>query len=544
MIGIAATVRDVCKLAVAVILLIVSPVRTAEPLAKALPSSRPNILIILADDLGYGDVQCYNSQRGKIPTPNIDRLAAEGMRFMDGHSSSGVCSPSRYALLTGRYHWRSRLQQGIVPVWGAPLIAPDRLTVAGLATQYGYRTGCVGKWHLGRDWPITQEQREHFTGFGGKAGGGGEVSATITDAHRATWRYVFSRHIPGGPTTRGFDEYFGTDVPNWPPYCFIENDRTVGIPSELLPAEKLATNQASLQGPALQGWQLETILPTLGDRASDFIRRQAAAKQPFLLYLPLTSPHTPLAVNEQWLGKSGLNLYADFVMETDAIVGRVLEALRESGAADNTLVLFTSDNGCAPYIGVDELESKGHFPSGPLRGYKGAVFEGGHRVPFVVRWPGVVRPGAVCGHLVHQADLIATLADILGRKLPDNAGEDSFSLLPLLKGGDKPVREHAVSCASSGVPGLRRGPWKLVLEQDPKAKTDVQLYNLDNEIGETTNLAVGKPELVAEMRALMEKVVTEGRSTPGAKQKNDVEVRRYPVVKAAQEKATLKQERK
>ncbi|MEK7752327.1 MAG: sulfatase-like hydrolase/transferase, partial [Acidobacteriota bacterium] len=337
------------------ILLIVSPVRAAEPLAKALPSSRPNILIILADDLGYGDVQCYNSQRGKIPTPNIDRLAAEGMRFMDGHSSSGVCSPSRYALLTGRYHWRSRLQQGIVPVWGAPLIAPDRLTVAGLAKEYGYRTGCIGKWHLGRDWPITQEQRKHFTGFGGKAGGGGEVSATITDAHRATWRNVFSRPIPGGPTTRGFDEYFGTDVPNWPPYCFIENDRTVGIPSELLPAEKLATNQASLQGSALQGWQLETILPTLGGRATDFIRRQAAAKQPFLLYLPLTSPHTPLAVNEQWLGKSGLNLYADFVMETDAIVGRVLEALRESGVAENTLVLFTSDNGCAPYIGVDEL---------------------------------------------------------------------------------------------------------------------------------------------------------------------------------------------
>jgi len=531
-------------MAIAVILLIVSPVRTAEPLAKALPSSRPNILIILADDLGYGDVQCYNSQRGKIPTPSMDRLASEGMRFIDGHSSSGVCSPSRYALLTGRYHWRSRLQQGIVPVWGAPLLAPDRLTVAGLATRYGYRTACIGKWHLGRDWPITQEQREHFTGLGGKAGGGGEVSATITDAHRATWKDVFSRPIPGGPTTRGFDEYFGTDVPNWPPYCFIEDDRTVGIPSELLPTEKLATNQASLQGPALTGWQLETILPTLGGRATDFIRRQAAAKQPFLLYLPLTSPHTPLAVNEQWLGKSGLNLYADFVMETDAIVGRVLEALRESGAADNTLVLFTSDNGCAPYIGVDELESKGHFPSGPLRGYKGAVFEGGHRVPFIVRWPGVVKPGTVCGHLVHQADLIATLAEILGKKLPDNAGEDSFSLLPLLKGGDKPVREHAVSCASSGVPGLRRGPWKLILEQDPKAKTEVQLYHLDDDIGEKTNLAPEKPELVAEMRALMDRLVADGRSTPGARQRNDVEVRRYPVVKAAQKKATLKQERK
>jgi arylsulfatase A-like enzyme len=544
MTGIAAAVRDAGTIGVVAVLLAIGPLRAAESPAKALPSSRPNILIILADDLGYGDVQCYNPQRGRIPTPHMDRLAAEGMRFTDGHSSSGVCSPSRYALLTGRYHWRTRLQQGIVPVWGSPLVAPDRLTVAGLAKQHGYRTACIGKWHLGRDWPITKEQREYFTGFGGMAGGGGDVSTTVSDAHRATWRDVFSRPIPGGPTTRGFDEYFGTDVPNWPPYCFIENDRTVGIPSELLSPDKLRTNQASLQGPALRDWQLEAILPTLGDRATEFIRRQAAARQPFLLYLPLTSPHTPLAVNKGWLGKSDLNLYADLVMETDAIVGRVLEALRESGAAQNTIVLFTSDNGCAPYIGVEELESKGHFPSGPLRGYKGAVFEGGHRVPFIVRWPGAVKPGSVCGQLVHQADLIATLAEILGAKLPDDAGEDSFSLLPLLKGGDKPVREHAVSCASSGVPGLRRGSWKLILEWDPKAKTGVQLYNLDDDIGEKTNLAAGKPELVAEMRALMERLVTDGRSTAGAKQKNDVEVFRYPVAEAARKKASSKQERK
>ncbi len=541
---IAVTIRVVGTIVTAVVLLMVSPVQADQSSARALPAAPPNILIILADDLGYGDVQCYNPQRGKIPTPNMDRLAREGMRFTDAHSSSGVCSPSRYALLTGRYHWRTRLQQGIVDVWGAPLIAPDRLTVAGLAKQHGYRTACIGKWHLGRDWPITEPQRKYFTGFGGQAGGGGQVSTNATEAHRAVWREVFSQPIPGGPTTRGFDEYFGTDVPNWPPYCFIENDRTVGIPSELLPAEKLATNQASLQGPALRDWQLEPILPTLADRAVAFIRLQAKAKQPFLLYLPLTSPHTPLAVTEQWLGKSGLNLYADFVMETDAMVGRVLEALRESGAAENTIVLFTSDNGCAPYIGAAELESKGHFPSGPLRGYKGDVFEGGHRIPFVVRWPGVVKPGAVCGRLVHEADLIATIADILSTKLPDNAGEDSFSLLPLLKGEDQPVREHAVSCASSGVPGLRRGPWKLILARDPKAKTEVQLYNLDDDIGERTNLAAEKPEIVTEMRALMERLITEGRSTPGAKQKNDVEVRRYPVAEVAKKNAASKQEKK
>jgi arylsulfatase A len=431
-----------------------------------------------------------------------------------------------------------------VGVWGTPLIAPDRLTVASLAKQHGYHTACIGKWHLGRDWPITEPQRKYFTGFGGQAGGGGQVSTTVTEEHRTVWREVFSQPIPGGPTMRGFDEYFGTDVPNWPPYCFIENDRTVGIPSELLPAEKLRTNQASLQGPALRGWQLEPILPTLADRAADFIRHEAKAGQPFLLYLPLTSPHTPLAVTKPWLGKSALNLYADFVMETDAMVGCVLKALRESGAAENTVVFLTSDNGCAPYIGAKELESKGHFPSGPLRGYKGDVFEGGHRIPFIVRWPGVVKPGAVCGQLVHQADLIATVAEILSTKLPDNAGEDSFSLLPLLRGAEKPVREHAVSCASSGVPGLRYGPWKLILARDPKAKAEVQLYNLDDDIGEKTNLAAERPKIVVEMRALMEKLITEGRSTPGAKLKNDVEVRRYPVAETTKKKAVSKQEKK
>jgi arylsulfatase A len=303
-------------------------------------------------------------------------------------------------------------------------------------------------------------------------------------------------------------------------------------------------NQASIQGPALADWQLEDILPTLADRVVEFIHRQAKARQPFLLYLPLTSPHTPLAVNKQWRDKSGLTVYADFVMETDAVVGRVLEALQESGAAGNTLVFFTSDNGCAPYIGVKELEAMGHFPSGPLRGYKGDVFEGGHREPFIVRWPGVVRPGTVCGQLAHQADIIATVAEVLGARLPDNAGEDSFSLLPLLRGRDEPVRPTAVSCASSGVPGLRRGPWKLILQPDPKAKTDVQLYNLDDDLGETTNLAAEKPELVAQMRALMEKLITEGRSTPGPKQKNDVTVRRYPVAQAAQKKAKSRQEKK
>ena len=221
--------------------------------------------------------------------------------------------------------------------------------------------------------------------------------------HRAAWNEVFSQAIGGGPVTCGFDLYFGTDVPNWPPYCFIENNRTAGIPSEFLPPELLRENQASIQGPALQGWSLEPILPTLGDRAVDFVQRQAASAEPFLLYLPLTAPHTPLAVSDPWKGKSGLNAYADFVMETDAIVGRVLDALQAGGVADRTLVVFTSDNGCRAYIGLEELERKGHHPSGPLRGYKSDAWEGGHRVPFVVRWPRVVRPGGCVTGSSHRS---------------------------------------------------------------------------------------------------------------------------------------------
>ncbi len=487
--------------------------------------ARPNIVVILADDLGYGDVQCYNPQRGKIATPHLDRLAAQGMRFTDAHSSSGVCSPSRYALLTGRYHWRTRLQTGIVGVFGEPLIAADRLTIGRLAQQQGYRTACIGKWHLGWDWPIPADKLTLFTKLGGKPGGGAaNVTTTVTDTHREAWLEVFGQSIPGGPTTRGFDEYFGTDVPNWPPYCFIENDRSVGIPSELLSAEKLRRHQASLQGPALPDWSLEAILPALGDRAVDFIARQTAAQQPFLLYLPLTTPHTPLAVNEAWRGKSGLdNAAADLIMETDDVVGRVLRALDQTGASDQTLLLFTSDNGFASYVGAAELEQRGHYPSGPLRGYKTDVWEGGHRVPFIVRWPGHVAAGSVCDALVHHADVLRTLAEILDVRLPDNAGEDSFSLWPLLSGGQGPTRPHAVSCAANGVPGVRDGHWKFVPAPQPA------LYNLADDIGETQNLADAQPERVAEMKALLEELITAGRSTPGTKQRNDVEVRRFPV---------------
>jgi arylsulfatase A-like enzyme len=494
----------------------------------AADARKPNILIILADDLGYGDIRAYNPTRGKIPTPHLDKLIAEGMRFTDGHSSSGVCSPSRYALLTGRYHWRTRLQSGIVGVFGEPLIAPDRLTVASLAKQHGYRTAAIGKWHLGWDWPIPEADRPLFRNYK-------EADKSSPETNRATWAKVFDQKISGGPTTRGFDSYFGTDVPNWPPYCFIENDRTIGIPSVPLPAEFFRNHLASTPGPALPDWKLEAILPALTERACAFITNAARKPEPFLLYLPLTTPHTPLAVNEEWKGKSGLNnAAADLIMETDAAVGKVLAALEASGAAKDTLVLFTSDNGFASYVGVKDLEKQGHFPSGPLRDYKSSVYEGGHRVAFVARWPGQVAAGSKCDQLVHQADIIATVGDILQAKLPTNAAEDSFSFLPLLKGSSTPTRQNAISCAAAGTPGLRLGSWKYIPTQP------AQLYDLSSDLGETKNLAAEQPERVAEMKILLEKLIRDGRSTLGEAQKNDVEVVRFPKAGAPKAKANKK----
>jgi arylsulfatase A len=504
------------------------PLATALLLAPLLSftsmAAKPNIVLILADDLGYGDVRINNPERGKIQTPHMDRIAAEGMRFTDAHSSSAVCSPSRYTLLTGRYHWRTRLQNGIVGVFGPPLIAPDRLTVAGLLKNHGYRTAAIGKWHLGWDWPIPEGE---LTRFSPNQHAGNKPANAQT---KALWSDAFSKPIAGGPTTRGFESYFGTDVPNWPPFCFIENNRTVGIPSEWLPAALLNRNLASRPGPALHGWKLESILPALGDRAVGFIRESAREKRPFFLYLPLTSPHTPISVNDEWKGKSGLGPYADFVMETDAVIGQILAALDQSGAAADTLVLLTSDNGCSPLADIPALQAKGHFPSGPLRGTKFDAWEGGHRVPFFVRWPCVVKPGGISGQLVHHADLMATVTAIIGEN-SDQAAEDSFNLLPLLRGSDAPVRQHAISQSASGLSALRQGPWKLIFGPGAGGQSKggdgkkSQLYHLGEDLGETRNLSGEKPEVVARMTDLMETLVNNGRSTPGQPTKNDVEVK-------------------
>jgi arylsulfatase A len=492
-------------------------------LPGAAQETKPNILVILADDLGYGDPHCYNPTRGKIATPRIDQFAAQGMLFTDAHASTSVCSPSRYALLTGRYPWRSRLQNFIVDVWGRPLIAPDRLTVADFLRQQGYRTAMFGKWHLGNDWHISPDKLKLFKSQPASP------DAAPTAEELAAWQEAFSQPIGGGPFDHGFDTYFGTDVPNWPPYAFIQDNRVQGVPTSFLPLPALSQNMASIQGPALAGWKLDDILPTIIGHACDYLEASAQEKKPFFVYLALTAPHTPLAVLPEWRGKSGLhNKYADYVMQTDEAVGRVLDALDKSGQAGNTLVILTSDNGCAGYIGVKQLEAEGHFPSGPLRGYKFDAYEGGFREPFIVRWPGVVKADARNNQLVQMSDLMATFADVLGAKLPAHAGEDSISFLSLLKGDEKPVHDFIICASSPGVLTVRRGPWKFIAgdggEDAGGKKSNGELYNLADDLGETKNLYAQNPRLVADLTAVLEKAVHDGRTTPGPLETNDVPV--------------------
>ena len=492
----------------------------------------PNIVYFLVDDMGYGDVSCLNPH-ARIATPQFDRLAREGMVFRDAHSSSAVCSPSRYGVLTGRYNWRSTLQQGIVAPYGPPLIDARRLTVGKLLQRHGYHCGAIGKWHLGMGWDFAATA--DFLPSQRHESAAADLEAS--DRQRSLWRDSFSRKIADGPTTRGFDYYFGVDVPNWPPYCYLENDATIGTPSEFLPPRLLGDNLASLQGPAMPYWHFEQLLPTFARHADRYLARRAAEGVPFFLYLPMTSPHTPLSVNKRWIGSSGLNnLYADLVMETDAIFGQVLDSLDRHGLADNTLVIFTSDNGCAPYIGVHQMEAQGHYPSASFRGYKSDAWDGGHRVPCIARWPGMIEPGSSSDQLVCLTDLLATCADFLDEPLPAAAGEDSFSMLPLFRNRATPIRDHVVHHSISGKFAIRDGRWKLVLcpgsggwtLADADAVRDglplVQLYDMQHDAAERHNLQAEHPTVVKALVERLKRLVAAGRSTPGPAQSNDATV--------------------
>lgn len=491
--------------------------------AQDLPDPiKPNVVIILADDLGYADVSCYG---GKIQTPHVDRLAAEGMRFTDAHSTSSVCTPTRYSLLTGRYNWRTKLQRGVLGGLSPRLIEPGRTTLASLLKQQGYHTACVGKWHLGMDWSV-------------KPGGG--VAELNIESREQVFNVDFERPIANGPNSVGFDYYYGISASlDMVPYTFIENDRVASLPTEdrdFLMMHDRTPERRTRKGPAAPDFDAADVLPTLARQSVEYIGRRAAEARegrPFFLYVPLASPHTPIQPTPEWQGKSGLNPYADFVMQSDWAVGEILAALDRHKLADQTLVVFTSDNGCSPEAKFDELVAGGHHPCGPLRGHKADLFEGGLRIPLVARWPGQIPAGTSSDQLVCQVDLLATVAEIVGHSLPAGAGEDSFSFLPTLRGGAAGARDHLISHSVNGSFAIRRGPWKLLLCPDsggwsaprPGSKQAVglpsmQLYNLADDLAERHNLVESHPEKVRELTALLEQIVADGRSTPGPRQPN------------------------
>ncbi len=474
--------------------------------------SKPNIIYILADDMGYGDMGC-NNPGSRIPTPHLDRLASQGMRFTDTHSPSSVCTPSRYSILTGRYCWRTPLKSEVLWTYGQPLIEPGRLTMPAMLKQHGYRTFCVGKWHLGMVWPgkdgqpANRDVRLADKTWGKNAAG----KKRIADCEK---QIDWTGRIKG-PQAYGFDHYFGVDVPNFPPYTWIEGDRITIAPTVPKPKEMFGA-----PGLMRKGWQLEQILPALAERAAKWVTQAAAEDKPYFLYLPLTSPHTPIAPSKRFLGKSGISKYADFVLETDWVVGHVLNAVDTSGEADNTLFVFSTDNGTSGAANFKQLKSHGVDLNHHFRGHKTQIYEGGHRVPLIVRWPRQVKAGRRTDETVCLNDFFATFAEICGHRLRDQDAEDSFSLLPLLTGKVEKLDDHpmVVHHSYGGQYSIRDGRWKLILPQMPGGKS--VLYDLETDIKETTNVAAKHPERVQTLTAALRQYVANGRSTPGAKQPN------------------------
>lgn len=477
---------------------------------------RPNVVFILADDMGYGDAQCYNAA-SKVPTPNIDRLAKQGMRFTDAHSPSSVCTPTRYALLTGRYTWRTRLKSGVLWGFDKPLLEDERITLPEMlrATQSQYATAAIGKWHLGWVWmgkdgkPIDRRFPRNDQG---------EKAIQVVD---------FTKPITGGPTEHGFDMYFGDDVPNFPPYTFFENDRLTAQPTELKPNSMFGD-----PGPMSPGWDLQAVQPTITERAIEYILSREQRGEPFFLYMPLNIPHTPIVPDDPYQGKSQAGRYGDFIVQTDAIVDRVMQALEQANLADNTIVVFTSDNGSPARSGENDngqphsvTKQTGHVPNAPWRGLKADIWEAGHRVPHIVRWPGVVQAGSVSDELVCLVDWYATLAEVHGVKLDEDQAEDSFSMFNLLNGGTVPNRKSLIHHSGNGTFAIRKGDWKLIegnlgsggfsrpSRVKPKADgPQGQLYNLADDPKESTNLWMQNPDKVKELMSELNAIRDSGRS--------------------------------
>ena len=459
--------------------------------AHADATDLPNIIYVMCDDLGYGDIQCLAPKTSKIPTPHADQLASEGMIFTDAHSGSSVCTPTRYGLLTGRYSWRTRLQKGVVTGFAPCLIDAQRPTVATFLRDAGYSTAIIGKWHLDFQYlnpvdNVAYKQKDHKTP---------PVGA----------------RIPDGPLHRGFDYFHGFHhARNME--AVIEDDRVIEHDAVI------------------------NMLPRLTRKTAEYIQSREGKPNPFFLYVPLGSPHTPIVPSPAWQGKSGVGSYGDFVMQTDNVLGQIRAALTQTGQLSNTLLVFTSDNGCSKAANIKSLAAQGHIVSAHLRGSKADLWDGGHRLPFIVSWPGKITPGTICDQLICHTDLFASLAELTHQRLPPTAAEDSVSFIPALKGQKiKSTRHGVIHHSVSGHFAYRSGRWKLLLAKGsggwtspkesemPKTAATLQLYDMHSDIGETTSLHEQEPEVVQKLLAQLKTDIKRGRSTTGSKATNDID---------------------
>lgn len=447
-------------------------------------AEKPNIVLILADDLGYGDVSSYNAE-SKIKTPSIDALAADGISFTDGHSNSAVCTPTRYGALTGRYAWRTRLKRGVLMGYSKHLIAPTRATIASELKAAGYNTACIGKWHLGMD--IAQK---------GKA-----------------WDYT--QPIKNGPNSVGFDYFLGISASlDMPPYALIENDKFIQDPSEKHPGDKKQLTYLR-PGPISPEFKHVDYLPGLAKQASAWIAEQAKSETPFFLYMPLPSPHKPVLPSAEFKGKSGIGDYGDYVVETDWAVGEVIKTLKETGVYDNTLVIFTSDNGSFAVPEIYKVTQSGHKVNGILRGQKTDAYEGGHRVPFIISWPKgyASNKGKTSDQTISTVDLLATVINVIHSEQSKHA--DGVSFHAHLSGNldeAKAVKLATIHHSVSGVFAIRSGEWKLIESSGSggrtrgSVKTKGQLFDLKNDPSETTNLYKKHPEIVEKLGGMLAEI--------------------------------------
>ena len=480
--------------------------------------NKPNIIYILADDLGYGDLKCFNPE-GKIPTPNLDQMAANGLMFTDAHTSSAVCSPTRYGILTGRYNWRSRLKRHVLNGYSKSLIKQERITVAEMLKTQGYTTAYIGKWHLGWDWAIQKN-----------------TDTLNLENAQIKGNVNFNAPVKNGPSTHGFDYSFGFNGSlDMAPYVYVENDMPTMVPTKTT----ISVDEKGIwrKGLTSDDFVHVNVLQELADKAVGYINQNANGEVPFFLYLPLPAPHTPILPTTEFLGKSNTNMYGDFVMQVDDVVGQIREVLKSQGISENTLLVFTSDNGCSPKADFAELAKVDHDPSYTFRGTKADIFEGGHRVPFMVEWPAKALKNSSSNKTICTTDFFATCAELIGYQIQDDEAEDSYSILSLIKGeSDTDIREYIVHHSIHGSFAIRHGDWKLATcpgsggwsyprPQDIKKEKlelpPMQLYNLKEDIGETKNLIAEYPEKALELKNALAKIILDGRSTLGASQENE-----------------------